>query len=209
MDDTLGVTSKEDKPGVIHSCLDLRSPVCFIELTSVTCWRLSSDRQMAQSKFRNVPGLSHTSHPHRQGQLLSGPGQFKSEEQSSHGSCKATTHRLRRNQQEVACNSGHLEISNLCLFHVTFTPGWHGLASSTGNPSRLHQPVSSLTVLVTRRMLWPLAQTPLYSSLSLSRHRAALSHFLDSSLHRARLNSVVHSPQTTSTQAPSPAQTMS
>lgn len=205
----LGVTSKEDKPGVIHSCLDLRSPVCFTGLTSVTCWRLSSDRQITQSKFRNVPGLSHTSHPHRQGQLLSGPGQFKSEEQSSHGSRKATTHMLRRNQQAVACNSGHLEISNLCLFHVTFTPGWHGLASSTGNPSRLHRPVSSLTALVTREdALAASSNTTLLIPEPLQAQGCPLPlpGFLSPQSQAQQCGSFTH---TTSTQAPSPAQTMS
>lgn len=131
LDDMLGVTSKQDKSGVIHSYLDLPSPVCFIELTSMTCWRLSSNRQMARSKFWNVPGLSHTSHCHRQGQMLSGTGQFKSEEQSSQGSSKAAMHRLRRNQQAVACRSGHLVIFNLCLFHGFMlhlhlaVTGWH------------------------------------------------------------------------------------
>lgn len=127
----LELPATKDKPGVIHSCLDFRSPVCFIEPTSVTCWRLSSNRQMAQSKFRNTTGLSHTSHPHRQGQLLSGTGQFKSEEQSSHGSSKSAMHRLRRNQQAAACHSGHLVISTLCLFHGFMLDlhlagtGWH------------------------------------------------------------------------------------
>lgn len=147
----------KDKPRVTHSYLDLRSSVCFIELTSTTCWRLSSNRQLTQSKFRNMPGLSYTSHPHRQEQLLSGTGQFKSEEQSS--------------RERQSCDTQVQKESTLHL-HLAGT-GWHRLASSTGNPSRLHQAVSSLTALVTMEDALQLAQIPLYSFPSFSRHRAA------------------------------------
>lgn len=108
------------------------------------------------------------------------------------------THRSTRNQQALPVFSGHLVISDLCLTHGFKASLGH--LASTGWHQALETPQGYMTLFPARQHLQPgtmfcswLKCCLTHSLIHSERLQATLPCFLDPGLHRARLNSVVHS----------------